>query len=104
MLLSDYGKHILLPEEDFADLKRPDPFLPRVKSHHADWIEGCKTGSATGANFEYSGWLTEANHLGNVAYRVGKKLEWDPVRMCATNAPEADQFIKCERRKGWELV
>ena len=30
-------------------------------------------------NFEYAGWLTEANHLGNVAYRAGKKLEWDPV-------------------------
>ena len=30
--------------------------------------------SLTSANFEYSGWLTEANHLGNVAYRVGKKL------------------------------
>ena len=24
-----------------------------------------------------SGLLTEANHLGNVAYRVGKKLQWD---------------------------
>ena len=104
MLLSDYGKHVLLPEKDFADFERPDPFLPRVDSHHGDWIKACKTGSATGANFEYSGWLTETNHLGNVAYRVGKKLEWDPVQMRATNAPEADPMIRCERRKGWELV
>ena len=37
----------------------------------------CKSGKPTLRNFEYSGWLTEANHLGNVAYRVGKKLEWD---------------------------
>jgi hypothetical protein len=47
--------------------------------------------------------LTEANHLGNVAYRVGRKLEWDAENMKATNAPEADQFIKRQYRKGWEL-
>jgi predicted dehydrogenase len=104
MLLSDYGKYLLLPEKDFADFQGPDPFLPRVESHHADWLAGCKTGSPTGANFEYSGWLTEANHLGNVAYRVGKKLEWDPETMRATNAPEADPLIRCEYREGWELA
>jgi hypothetical protein len=38
-----------------------------------------------------------------VAYRVGKKLEWDAENMKATNAPEADQFIKRQYRKGWEL-
>ena len=55
-------------------------------------------------NFEYAGWLTEANHLGNVAYRAGKKLEWDAARLCATNAPEAEPFIRREYRKGWTLA
>jgi hypothetical protein len=41
--------------------------------------------------------------LGNVAYRVGKKLQWDAESMRATNAPEADQFIRREYRKGWSL-
>ncbi len=27
------------------------------------------------SNFDYAGALTEANHLGNLAYRLGKKLE-----------------------------
>ncbi len=31
----------------------------------------------------YSGWTTEANHLGNVAYRTGKKIEWDYKKMRA---------------------
>ena len=64
----------------------------------------CKTGEPTTCNFEYAGWLTEANHLGNVAYRVGKKLEWDAATMKATNCPEADAFIRREYRKGWKLV
>ena len=88
MLLSDYGKYLLLPEKDFADFKRPEPFIPRVKSHYDDWLSAIKNGTQSSANFEYSGWLTEANHLGNVAYRAGKKLEWDPVNLRAKNAPE----------------
>lgn len=72
MLLSDYGKHILLPEKEFADFKRPEPFIKNSIGHHLEWIEACKTGAPTTCNFEYSGWLTESNHLGNVAFRMGK--------------------------------
>jgi predicted dehydrogenase len=103
MLLADYSKFLLLPEEKFKDAKLPEPTLPRVKDHHEEWLEAIKAGKKSSCDFEYSGWLTEANHLGNVAYRVGKKLEWDPVKMKATNTSEADQYIKREYRKGWEL-
>lgn len=103
MLLSDYGNHMLLPEEKYADFARPEPFIPASLGHHAEWIHACKTGEPTTCNFEYAGWLTEANHLGNVAYRAGKKLEWDAENLRATNAPEADPFIRREYRKGWSL-
>lgn len=79
------------------------PCLPRSRGHHAEWIEACKSGKPTAADFQYAGWLTEANHLGNVAYRVGKKLEWDAEAMRAPNAPEADVFLHRTYRKGWEL-
>ncbi len=55
------------------------------------------------ADFQYSGWLTEANHLGNVAYRAGKKITWNAAEMKATGLPEADKYIKREYRKGWTL-
>lgn len=103
MLLSDYGKHVLLPEEEFADFKGPDPFIARSPGHHQDWIAACKGGPATFSNFEYAGQLTEANHLGNVAYRVGKKIEWDTEKMEVTNTPEAEAYIKREYRGGWKL-
>jgi hypothetical protein len=103
MLLADYSKYLLLPEKEFADFQQPEKFIPRSPGHHAEWIEACKTGKQPSADFEYSGWLTEANHLGNVAYRVGKKIEWDAANLRATNAPEADKFIRREYRKGWEL-
>jgi hypothetical protein len=103
MLLSDYGKHTLLPEDKFADFKRPEPSIPKSIGHHAEWINAAKTGAPTTCNFEYAGWLTEANHLGNVAFRAGKKLEWDAQNLRATNAPEIEHLIHRQYRKGWKL-
>ena len=104
MLVADYGKHQLLPESHFKDFKRPDPFIPESLGHHAEWIHACKTGAPTTCAFAYSGLLTEANHLGNVAYRLGKKLEWDHANLRCPNAPEADPLIHREYRAPWKLV
>lgn len=104
MVLSDYGRHMLLPEKEFAGFQPPQPSIPKSIGHHAEWIQACKTGSPTTCNFEYAGWLTEANHLGNVAYRAGKKLEWNPASLRCPNAPEADQFLRREYRAGWSLA
>ena len=104
LLLSDYSKHALLPRAKFQDFERPEPFIPDSLGHHREWIHACKTGAPTTCNFEYAGWLTEANHLGNVAYRVGKKLHWDPVQLKASNAPEAEPLIHRPYRKGWKLA
>ena len=103
MLLSDYGKHVLLPEDTFRDYKRPAPTIPPSIGHHAEWMVACKTGSPTTCNFEYAGWLTEANHLGNVAYRAGVPLDWDADKLRDTNGPQADPFLRREYRKGWSL-
>jgi len=73
------------------------------RGHHQEWIHGAKTGEPTLCNFDYSGKLVEHNLLGTAAFRVGKKLDWDPKTMKAKNCPEADQYIRREYRKGWVL-
>ena len=103
MLLAGYDKRVLLPEKDFEGFKAPEPYIPDSVGHHKEWIEACKTGGPTTCNFEYAGWLTEANHLGNVAHRAGKKIEWDAAHMRATNCSECDEMIKPPYRKGWSL-
>ncbi len=104
MLLADYQKHKLLPEEKFAGFKRPEPFIPNSIGHWKEWIQACKTGQPTTCNFDYSGALTEANQLGNVAYRTGKKIEWDAVKLAAKNCPEAARYVRGDYRKGWKLA
>jgi predicted dehydrogenase len=103
MLLTDGSKYTLLPEEKFVDFKEPDPFLPRVTDHHQEWVQACKGQAASLSNFEYAGLLTEANHLGNVAYRTGGKLEWDTEQMRVTNHSDSERFVKRDYRKGWKL-
>ncbi len=100
------GNGKLLPEEKFKDFQTPAATLPRSPGHWVEWVNYAKgEGPHPGSYFQYSGWTTEANHLGNVAYRAGKKIEWDYENMRATNAPEADPFIKRpEYRKGWDNI
>ena len=103
MLLSNYGRHVLLPEEKFKDFKRPEPFIPDSPGHQQQWLAACKTGEPTDSPFSYAGPLTEANHLGNVAYRVGKKIRWDAANMRAIDCPQADPLLNREPRAGWRL-
>ena len=103
MLLSNYSKYLLLPEKQFADFKPPEPFIAKSRGHYAEWIHACKTGAPTSCHFGYSGAVTEANHLGNVAYRAGKRIEWDPQHLRIPNAPQAERFLGREYRAGWEL-
>ncbi len=103
MLLSDYGKHLLLPEKDFRDFEPPKPFLPVSPGQHMEWLIACKTGKPTSSPFSYSGPLSEANHLGNVAFRAGRKIEWSAQSMHISNCDEANQYISREPRVGWSL-
>ncbi len=104
-LLADYGYRILMLRGDMTHYKSPKPeeLIPPSPGHHNEWLIGCKTGKPTLCNFDYSGALIEHNMLALVAYRVGKKLQWDAKNMKATNCPEADQYIRKTYRKGWVL-
>jgi predicted dehydrogenase len=103
MLRADYGSRTLYPVEKFKDFKAPEPTIPKSIGHHKEFFEACKTGGPTTCNFDYAGALTEAVLLGNVSYRIGKKLQWDAASLKATNCPEADQYLRREYRQGWAL-
>lgn len=103
MLLSNYGGRWLLPESRFEGFKAPEPTIPNSMGHHQEWINAVKTGGPTTCNFDYAGALTEAVLLGTVAYRSGKRVEWDAANLKVTNNPDAQQFVHTEYRKGWTL-
>ncbi len=103
MLMADFNRRKLFPESKFADFKPPERTIPNSPGHHQEWITACRTGSPTTCNFDYSGALTEAVLLGSVAYRTGRRLQWDAENLKAANCPEADKLIRREYREGWSL-
>tara|TARA_B100000530_G_scaffold3552_1_gene2947 strand:- start:314 stop:1621 length:1308 start_codon:yes stop_codon:yes gene_type:complete len=103
MILSNYGSHLLLPEEKFTDFKRPEQSIPKSIGHHAEWLKAIRDGGTTTCNFDYSGALTESVLLGTVAYRAGEAIEWDSKRLQVKNSEKAQNLIHKEYRKGWDL-
>ena len=97
------GSPRIIPETKMKAYKLPPKTLARSKGHHRDWIDACKGGKPASSNFDYAGPLTEVILLGNVALRAGRKLDWDGHKMKATNAPEADRYIRPEYHNNWTL-
>lgn len=105
---NDYGAaYVLFPKKEFVDFKPPKPTIPRNgkgdKGMKEEWIAAIQGGPAPYSNFDVAGMLTEFILLGNVAIRTGKKLEWDGAACRVTNCSEAEEFVRKEYRKGWEL-
>ncbi|HPO12887.1 MAG TPA: Gfo/Idh/MocA family oxidoreductase [Candidatus Hydrogenedentes bacterium] len=95
----------LIPEAKMKDFTPPPETIPRIKgSHEEEWIDACKNGRPADADFSYSGPLTEAALLGNIAKRLpGQTLQWDGESMTFPNSKEATAFVKTQYRDGWTL-
>jgi len=92
--------------EDFRDIPRTLPRVPGAESdfdaaHHLEWLSACKGEGQALASFDYSGPMTEAVLLGNVALRTGQPIAWDARNCSVSNAPEANQFIRRAYRQGF---
>jgi predicted dehydrogenase len=107
-LVCDFTSRVILPFGDGADMTyykpRPqDKLLPDIGHFQKQWINAAKNGGKTACDFEYSGNMIEQMLLGLVAYRVGKKIEYDGQSGKVTNAPEANQYLSRTRREGWPI-
>lgn len=123
-LMGNYNMSpVLIPTSRMKEDVFPKETIPRIKGaeegHYTQWVEACRKGYGQmelSSPFEYAGPMTEAILMGNLALRSygmrgangkgypgRKKLLWDARNMRITNFDEANQFVKREARKGWEL-
>ena len=94
----------LIPEAKMKGYKEPPKSLPRSPGSDREWLDACKGGNAKpGANFQFSGMVTETIALGNVALRTGERLDWDRANLKASASTAAEKYIRPERRPGWSL-
>ena len=98
----------IVPESKMKKYKRPKKTLERIPDgadgHEQDWIRACRGGKPACSNFEYSGPLSEAVLMGNLAVRFpGKPLLWNGGAMEVTNDKDANAYVRREYREGWHL-
>ncbi|NEU08608.1 Gfo/Idh/MocA family oxidoreductase [Flavihumibacter sp. R14] len=129
MMCSTYGRDPkLLPLSRTSEVNTPKTIslVPGGEAgHYTQWVEAAIAGYGKmelSSDFSIAGPLTETVLMGNLAIRGfdirkqsadGKgysypgryiKLLWDGPKMKVTNFDEANQFVKREYRKGWNLT
>lgn len=101
LVIPHVGPPKLFPEEKFANY--PAPELEPMNHYH-DFVEAALGNRTAGAHFGFSGPMTEAVLLANIANRfIGEKLEWDAAALKFTNNKKANRYIKRRYRAGWHV-
>lgn len=102
-----YGRNPqVFPASLMEEARAVPKTMPRVSgSHEMNWVNACKGQGSAVSPFSYAAPLTEVMLLGLVALRAGqgRKIRYDAANMRITNAPDAEQYLTRNYRRGWEL-
>jgi len=85
-------------------LTKEDPSIIVADNHKKNWLEAIRGNKKTLCPAEVGHRSASICHLGNIGYRVGKPLEWDPAKETFTNSQEANKLLFREYRAPWKLA
>jgi predicted dehydrogenase len=112
-IVADFQSHILIPQKNAADKSQADltyykprskkDLLPPLGNFQTQWINACKGNLQTSCNFGYATDMIEMMLLGLVAYRAGRKIQYDGAAGQVTDCAEANDYLKHTYREGWTL-
>jgi predicted dehydrogenase len=108
VLISDFTNRILYPQGNQADLtyykpRSKDALLAPVGNFQRQWINACKGSLKTCCDFDYGGKMIEMMLLGLVAYRAGRKINYDGAKGRVTDCDDANEYLSRKYREGWTL-
>jgi predicted dehydrogenase len=72
--------------------------------HVRDFIECVRSRRKPAADVETGHRSSIVSHLGNIAFRTGRKLRWDAAKEEIVNDPEAATLLTRQARKTWDLI
>jgi predicted dehydrogenase len=96
MVIKNYTRY----ETFLGRKKEPGPSGDKGGDHYANFIEAVRSRdkSKLNAPVETAHLSSALAHLGNIAYRLNKVLEFDPVKERFKNNPEADKMLTRQYR------
>jgi predicted dehydrogenase len=71
--------------------------------HRQDFLTCVKTGKTPAADIEEGHRSSTLAHLGNIAYRVGRSLAFDPATETIAGDSEASALLRRDYRRGFEV-
>jgi hypothetical protein len=75
-----------------------------LSEHIRNFIDCVRSRQLPNADVEIGHRSTTAPHLGNISYRVGRKLQWDSERQDFRGDAAASLLLAREPRKPWNLI
>jgi predicted dehydrogenase len=73
------------------------------RPHIRNFLDCTKSRALPIADIAIAQCSTNTCHLGNISYKLGRKLEWDADRELFKNDAQANELLSREPRKGFEL-
>jgi predicted dehydrogenase len=89
----------ILKEPLGEDAKRVYP----SNNHHMNWLDCIKGGKETICPAEVGHRSATVCHLGNIGYRLGRKLKWDPAKEQFVGDAAANKELTREPRTKWKV-
>lgn len=103
-LMVDYASHRLFAKgKEVLDFARPTPTIPDSPGHIREFLDSVKSRRPCTCNVEYGHKLTKAGLLGNIAYRTGRKINWDDAKEQIVGDKAANSYVMRKYRKPWKL-
>ncbi|MGA2174244.1 MAG: Gfo/Idh/MocA family oxidoreductase [Verrucomicrobiota bacterium] len=104
IILNDEGWEIITEKKraNLDSARRPGSGDPRP-AHVRNFLECVKSRRPPVLNLEIGHRVSTLAHLGNIAYRTGRKIVWDPVNEKVVDDKEADRLVGVKYRKPWHL-
>ncbi|MCA9194837.1 MAG: Gfo/Idh/MocA family oxidoreductase [Planctomycetales bacterium] len=97
------------PVEDLESNPLPEGAVEAVyggpvsENHTANFIEGIVSRSQPISDVWSHNRMLETCHLANIAIRLGREINWDPVKREIVGDEQANAFLSRESRKGFEI-
>ena len=80
-----------------------DERLYHSGNHHQNWLDCMRTRERPVCDVEIGHRSVTVCHLGNIALRTGRKLQWDPGREEFVDDPAANRWLSRPYRTPWHL-
>jgi hypothetical protein len=92
------------PIEGYRAERREASGPDRTDLHVQNFIECVRSRKEPAATVESGHRASIVAHLGNIAYRTGRKIRWDSEKEQIVNDLDASKFLWREPRKQWDVI